>query len=154
MAEKLISQYFSDNDLWIIKAKIAEAELKTSGEIRVKIREKCENELKGKTFLQAQADFYSENLDKTRDETGVLILLILQEQRLEILADKGINSKLSQGELNSIVIKTTGFFHNNRFVDGIIYAIRALSDHLTKHFPRKSDDKNELPNDVITEDGK
>ena len=46
--EKLIYQYFSDDDFWAIKAKIAEAELKTSGEIRVKIRERCEKEFEDK----------------------------------------------------------------------------------------------------------
>lgn len=152
MSEKSIFQKsFSNDDLWAIKTKIAEAELKTSGEIRVKIRDKCEEKFEGGTRAQAEADFYAEGLNETRDKTGVLILLVLGQKKLEILADQGINSMLLPNELNSITAETVSFFREGRFKEGVVYAIDVLAGHLATYFPRKDDDKNELPDDVIVE---
>jgi uncharacterized membrane protein len=42
-------------------------------------------------------------------------------------------------------------FRNERFSDAIVDAIRDIGEVLTRHFPRKPGDANELPDSVAGE---
>jgi uncharacterized membrane protein len=40
-------------------------------------------------------------------------------------------------------------FRNDRFVEGLRLGIRMSGEALKKFFPYRSDDKNELPDDIV-----
>jgi putative membrane protein len=46
----------------------------------------------------AIAHFFNHGLYRTRDKTGLLVLLSVFERRVWILADRGINAKVPQSE--------------------------------------------------------
>lgn len=146
---RLLKTFFSQIQLENIKQIIDVWEKRTSGEIRVKVIFECDADLKGKSRNQALREFECEGLSKTRDKTGVLILVVLLDKKFEILADKGIYEKIKQTDLDKIADNMKDLFLVHQYHLGVSVAIRFLGLLLQKHFPRKSDDINELPNDVI-----
>jgi putative membrane protein len=85
----------------------------------------------------------------TRDRTGILIFISTLEQRVELIADKGINEKIEQKEWNDIVGNiVTGLKHGN-WVDKLSESITRCGTLLEKHFPIKDDDKNELKDELV-----
>ena len=97
MKEQLIYNFFDDDEFLRISNKIKETEKKTAGEICVSIKEKRSFRQKKKTLRQlAEDEFHRLGITKTRDSTGVLFFLVLEDRQFYILADKGINEKVSQ----------------------------------------------------------
>jgi uncharacterized membrane protein len=147
---ELVYHFFDDDDFLRISNKISEAELITSGEIRVSIRE-------NKTFAErnsdlrslAEKEFYRLNMHQTRDKTGILLFFLLGEREFYILADEGINEKVSGDVWANISKEIQDNFKNGYFSMGIIKGIESVSKLLSEYFPIKPDDKNELTNRVV-----
>ncbi len=93
--------------------------------------------------------FYEKGLYKTRDETGILIFLSLLEKKVWILADKGINAKIHENFWADIAKEISRGMFEKTHCDAMISAIEKCGLELTKHFPIKPDDTNELSNKVI-----
>lgn len=133
-----------------LSAVITEAEKKTSGEIRVVIRHRRHlKERKLSLHDLALSEFYRLGMEKTRDKTGVLIFLLISERKFHIVADEGIHTKVTEGTWDRIAENMTHHFKSGKFFDGIVKAINSVAGELSKHFPRKSDDTDELPNEVV-----
>ena len=147
---ELVYHFFDDDDFLRISNKISQAELITSGEIRVSIRE-------DKTFAErnsdlrslAEKEFYRLNMHQTRDKTGILLFFLLGERQFYILADEGINEKVSGDVWAKISKDIQQNFKNGYFSQGIIKGIESVGELLSEYFPIKPDDKNELTNRVV-----
>jgi putative membrane protein len=96
----------------------------------------------------AQAAFLRHGLTETRDRTGVLIYISLYEHRVEILADKGIHSKVGEGFWRDEVAKITRGIREKKGGAVTAQVIREIGGKLAEHFPQLADDKNELTNQV------
>lgn len=149
MSRELLYQYFSDDDFLRISDKIKEAELKTSGEIRVSVKEN-KPILNSKKSIKdlAEEEFNILGMDKTRDKTGILLYISLKEKSFQILADSGINQKVKPNTWDELKEQLQIHFSDGKFTDGIIDTIGAMGKILSEHFPIKKDDKNELSNKV------
>jgi len=99
----------------------------------------------------ALASFTEHGLHYTRDHTGILILVSLLERRVEVLADRGINAKVKTGTWQEIVKLLTDGLKTNHACDAYCKAIERCGEILASHFPRQPDDKDELPNRLVTE---
>jgi putative membrane protein len=97
---------------------------------------------------RAYLHFIDSGLTATRDRTGVLIFVSLNEHRVELVADSGINEKVDQESWNQIVSDLIEKVKENDLEKGLVGAVTAVGNRLTEHFPIKSDDTNELSNDV------
>jgi putative membrane protein len=98
----------------------------------------------------ALASFADQGLHHTRDHTGILILIALLEHRVEVLADRGINEKVSPGIWDEIVHSISAGIKSGHACDAYCKAIERCGDILATHFPRRADDKDELPNRLVT----
>jgi len=98
----------------------------------------------------ALASFTDQGLHHTRDHTGILILIALLEHRVEVLADRGINQKVSAGTWDEIVRTITAGIKSGQACNAFCQAIERCGDILATHFPRQADDKDELPNQLVT----
>jgi putative membrane protein len=98
----------------------------------------------------ALASFSEQGLHYTRDHTGILILVSLLEHRVEVLADRGINAKVESGTWDGIVHIITEGLKSGRAADAFCKAIAHCGAILATHFPRQPDDRNELPNRLVT----
>ncbi len=145
----LIKKTFSKEDLAAIVSAIGEAEKTTAGEIRVSIRQRRGwGEKKLGIEDIARREFHGLGMNKTKDHTGVLIFLLLEEKKFHILADQGIHAKVEEGVWIKIANGMSTHFSQKNFRNGIIHGVKLAGEELSKHFPRKADDKNELPNTV------
>ncbi|MDP2037959.1 MAG: TPM domain-containing protein [Ignavibacteria bacterium] len=150
--ERLIYKFFSDDDFLRISNQIKKAEKTTSGEIRISMKEKRQFADRSKTIRQlAEKEFYKLNMNSTRDKTGILLFLLLEEHQFYILADQGINEKVTQETWDSVRDEIQIKFHEGNFCDGMIAGIEKVGKILTEHFPVKADDANELSNKIVME---
>jgi uncharacterized membrane protein len=132
-----------DEKAEIISA-IREAELRTSGEVRVHIEKKC----KGDILDRAAYIFEKLKMHKTDLRNGVLFYLALNDKKFAILGDRGINEKVPENFWNDIKIMMEQHFMNGQMVIGLKEGILTAGEHLKIHFPHKKDDVNELSDEI------
>jgi len=101
--------------------------------------------------LRSLAAFTAHGLHHTQGHTGILILVSLLEHRVEVLADRGINEKVSPGTWDEIVQIVTTALKSGTACEGFCKAIERCGEILAQHFPRSPDDKDELANKLVTE---
>jgi putative membrane protein len=101
--------------------------------------------------LRSLAAFTAHGLHYTKEHTGILILISLLEHRVEVLADKGINEKVSPGTWDEIVRIVTAGLKSGNACDAFCKAIDRCGAILAQHFPRATDDRDELANKLLTE---
>ena len=97
----------------------------------------------------ATTQFFNQGLYRTRDETGVLVLISVFERKVWVLADRGINTKVETGQWDDIVKMIVDGIKQNRQTDAICEAVEKIADLLKTHFPIKPDDTDELKNLII-----
>jgi uncharacterized membrane protein len=152
MEKQLIYYFLNDDELLRISNKIKQAEKTTAGEICVSIKEHKNFFQKRKTVRDlAEEEFFKLGIDKTRDSTGILIFILLENRQFYILADKGINEKVEPKTWDSIKDEMQKKFLKGNFSKGIIHGVEEVGKILNKHFPIKPDDTNELSNMVVIE---
>jgi putative membrane protein len=95
--------------------------------------------------------FFEMGLTRTRDRTGILIMVSLLEHRVQVLADEGINSKVEDGAWDEVVHLILGGVKSGDLTTGLCQGIERCGELLTKNFPIKPDDTNELPNELIVQ---
>lgn len=98
---------------------------------------------------RAVEQFVVQNLQTTEGRTGVLIFVSLAERYAEIVAERGIHSKVPEGTWQTIVDKLTSDLADGKAAEGFVSAIEACGKLLAAHYPPGSADKNELPNHLI-----
>jgi uncharacterized membrane protein len=150
MNKNYIYDYLTEDDLNKISDEIKDIEKNTSGEIRLSIRRKRGLFQKSLSPREvAIKEFNRLKMNNTAEKTGVLIFILFNERKFEIVADKGINSKISPSNWESISKNLSEEFKNCRYLDGILNCLRSIGDVLKTEFPVLPEDKNELSDDVI-----
>jgi len=135
-------------DKALIEAAIAEAELKTSGEIRVHVDKACDLD----PVQRAISIFEELKMHETELRNGVLIYIAFSTKKLAIIGDKGINELVPSHFWDSTRDKMISFFKRDEFSNGIIAAIEEAGNQLKKYFPRQEGDINELSNEISTDE--
>lgn len=97
---------------------------------------------------RALRHFIESGASYTIDRTGILIFVSVLERKVILLADKGINDKLSSDTWDRIVKSTVSGIKEGKFTEAIINAVNECGSILEKDFPIKKDDKNELSDDI------
>lgn len=148
--KNFVKKYLSDESLDKIADSIKEIEKKTSGELRVCIKKKKGLLEKSRSAQDlAYKEFHKLNMHKTRDRTGVLVLIIFEERKFEIVADVGINEKIESGYWEEISSKMKDHFSNSEYLEGIQFALGRIGEVLIREFKARDDDSDELSNEVI-----
>ena len=136
----------NEEDRRIVEA-IKQAELNTSGEIKVHI----ENHCRGKVEERSLFIFNHLKLNETRQRNGVLIYLAVRDHKFAILGDKGINDVVEADFWNDIRDLMATAFKEGRFADGLEQCIMRCGEKLKTYFPYQSDDINEIPDEISYE---
>ncbi len=97
----------------------------------------------------ALREFTARGLSRTRQRTGVLLYVAIQERYAEIIADSGIDGRVEQPVWDGIVEAVVLAGREDRLREGIVTAVRAIGAVLANHAPRSPDDVDELPNHVV-----
>lgn len=97
----------------------------------------------------AAKQFLARNIHLTAARTGVLVFVSLDERYAEVIADSGINSRVTQDTWNDIVADLVAHARGDRLADGFVRAIGAVGELLAAHFPISAQDRNELDDHLV-----
>jgi putative membrane protein len=103
-------------------------------------------------YQRALQAFITRDLHATKDRTGILIMVSLLEHRVEILADTGINAKVSSDTWQKIVSNMIGNIKSGDLAEGFCIAVRECGEVLAKDFPGTHCNPDEISNKLIIED--
>ncbi len=137
-------KFFSSEEKEKIVKSIEEAEMNTSGEIRVHL----EGKLKGDVLDRAAYIFGRLGMQNTALRNGVLFYLAVESQKFAILGDAGINAKVPANFWDVIKEKMGAHFRQGDFVNGLCEGVIMAGEQLKTHFPHQRDDVNELPDEI------
>ena len=140
----IASKFFTPDQKQQIVGAIKNAELDTSGEIRVHIENRCKKEV----LDRAAAVFASLKMHKTKLRNGVLFYLAIKDHKFAILGDGGINAVIPDDFWDNIKEMMQHMFKEGEFTVGHSSGITMAGEQLKAHFPYQSDDINELDDDI------
>ena len=136
--------FFSKEEKALIKSAVQEAELNTSGEIRVHIENRCKEDVMDRAaWLFAKLDMH-----KTERRNGVLFYLAIKDRKFAILGDAGINAVTPDDFWDRIKGKMLDRFTDGHFAEGLREGILMAGEQLKVNFPHQKDDVNELSDDI------
>lgn len=143
---------FAPRTLRAIRAEIAASERLHGGQIRFAV----EGALPVAALLRGQSPreralevFSLLRVWDTEHNNGVLVYLLLAERDVEIVADRGIHSRVAAREWQDICHDMEEAFHHGRYEVGALEGIRALTSLLARHFPAGVERGNELPDSPV-----
>jgi uncharacterized membrane protein len=82
----------------------------------------------------------------TEHNSGVLIYVQLADRKVEIVADRGINSKVGNTTWQQVCNDMQKAFQQGRFETGALAGIAAISHLLMEYFPACGENPDELSN--------
>ncbi|WP_374526404.1 TPM domain-containing protein [Sphingopyxis sp.] len=86
---------------------------------------------------------------KTLGRTGVLLYVSLREHRADIVADEAIAAKVAPEVWGDAMASLIDLVRKGQPGAGMAEAVRQMGAVLTEHFPRGSENPNELPDRLI-----
>jgi len=140
----VIENFLSASEETAVITAIREAEKNTSGEIRVHIEANCDNDV----LEHAMEVFHYLKMDNTKDENGVLIYVAVNKRSFVIYGDKGINNAVASNFWDDTRDTIATHFKNGEFSQGLISGISKAGEVLSKYFPWKHGDVDELENSI------
>ncbi|WP_455377982.1 TPM domain-containing protein [Petrachloros mirabilis] len=103
-----------------------------------------------KVRLRAERAFARHGISRTRDRTGVLIMLSILERQVFVLPDSEVSHRVANDEWNDVVSAVTGRLRNGDIIGGLCAGIERAGTVLARACPvRSNDNPNELSNELI-----
>ena len=136
----------NEEDRRVVEA-IRQAELNTSGEIKVHIENHCRINVEERSLFI----FNHLKMNETKQRNGVLIYLAVKDRKFAILGDEGINNMVEANFWNDIRDLMVEAFKEGRFADGLEQGIIRCGEKLKIYFPYQSDDINEISDEISYE---
>lgn len=142
-----VENFFSTEEKKQITDAIAQAELNTSGEIRLHVEGKC------KIDVLDRAAYLFEKLEmhQTAQRNGVLFYLAVSDRKFAIIGDSGINQLVAADFWNETKETMLSYFKEGKFADGLSKGILMAGEQLKTNFPYQGDDINELSDEISFE---
>jgi uncharacterized membrane protein len=137
-------KFFTEKQQEEIIKSIENAELNTSGEIRLHLEDTCKSD----PVKRAIEVFEKLGMHETKLRNGVLFYLSINDKKIAVIGDKGINDIVPTNFWDDIKNEIINHFKNNQFTDGLCKGIEKAGEKLKIHFPFDSNDTNELSNDI------
>ena len=88
--------------------------------------------------------FVDEAVFRTRDRTGILILISLFERRVVVLADRGLDGRVAASEWEDVAAGIAAGIRQGRAGPALAEGIRRCLA-LARRLPPRPDDRDELP---------
>ncbi len=127
----------------LVKA-IEEAEVDSSGEIRIHFERKCSDD----PIVRAAEIFDRLKMGETELKNGVLFYVALKDKKFAILGDSGIDERVPEGFWNNIKEGMIQLLKKDDIVGAIERGVKMAGQQLGAHFPYQTDDVNELSNEI------
>ena len=142
-----VNRAFPRHTLTAIEQAIKASETAHVGEIRFAVEGALDGTplFKGQSARERAIEVFSQlRVWDTEHNNGLLIYLLLADRAVEIVADRGIHSKVGSREWESICRTMETAFKQANYEDGVLSGIQAVTQHLAQHFPAVGGRRNEL----------
>jgi uncharacterized membrane protein len=136
--------FFTEEEQTKLVAAIAQAELHTSGEIRLHLESFCV----GDEVTAAKSLFTKLGMHKTQERNGVLFYIATVSHKIAVVGDEGIYQKLGAEFWYKLVQQLIDQFKVGKKSDALAAAILECGKQLGAFFPRQKNDKDELSNEI------
>ncbi|MDO8249584.1 MAG: TPM domain-containing protein [Rhodoferax sp.] len=143
-----VRRAFPHSTLIAIEKVIKASEAEHTGEIRFAVEGGLDGLplFKGQTARERAIELFSQlRVWDTQYNNGLLIYLLLADRAVEIVADRGIDAKVSSQEWNKICQQIETAFRQSNYEGGMVRGVQAVTRHLVAHFPADGHNGNELP---------
>ncbi len=128
-----------------VVAAIADAEKRTSGEIRVWISHReTANALES-----AHRRFHKLGMHKAAAHNGVLVYIAPRSRSFAVIGDKAVHEKCGEGFWTEVTAQLTADLKKESFTGALVNAVGKIGGLLADHFPRKAGDKNPAQGDAL-----
>jgi len=131
-----------------IERNIQECEQTHNGQIRFVVEHSLDlvELLRGMTARDRAIELFAQlHIWDTEHNNGVLIYLLLADRRVEILADRGVHARVGPSGWEPIGREMEQAFRKGDFELGVVRGIRAVCEHLQRHYPSGDARPRELP---------
>ena len=126
---------------------IRNAEMRTSGEIRVFMESHCKYV---DAMDRAQEVFWNLKMNQTEDRNAVLLYFAVSDHQFAIYGDEGIYLKTGAVYWQTLAAEVSAHFRNQEFAKGIESCVQYLGEGLHHFFPfDRTTDHNELPDNIV-----
>jgi uncharacterized membrane protein len=144
----------SEDDLEAIARAVAEAETRTSAELRVHLERRVPRPRRSgapDTLQRARDVFARLEMHRTALRHGVLIYLALDDRQVAIIGDAGIHARVGDAYWPRIRDLMVERLRRGEARAALVDAVRELAGPLARHFPRRPGDEDELSDTVSVE---
>ncbi len=145
--QRQVERCFPPTALVAIEQAIRASETRHLGEIRFVVESALGSIelLRGMTARERALEVFSQlRVWDTEHNNGVLIFLLLADREVEIIADRGIDTHVSEIEWARICHEMEGHFARGDHLAGILAGIHGVEMHLLRHYPASGANLNEL----------
>jgi uncharacterized membrane protein len=145
--KKKSPQFFTSQEQQKVVDAVQQAELRTSGEVRVYVESHC----RFVDALDRAAEiFYSLKMEATAERNAVLLYIAMKDRQMSVFADEGIYQKAGADFWKDKVRLILSHFNKESYTEGIVQVIAEVGEALVFHFPyNTATDKNELPDEIV-----
>lgn len=147
-----VRRAFPRSTLITIENEIKASETAHVGEIRFAVEGALDGVplFKGQSARERAIEVFSKlRVWDTQHNNGLLIYVLLADRAVEIVADRGIDAKVSSQEWNKICQQMETAFRQSNFEGGVVSGVQAVTQHLVAHFPAGGHNGNELPDKPV-----
>lgn len=135
-----------------IEIEIEASEARHAGELRVVVEHALHPGavLRGQTGRERAVDLFSAlRIWDTEHNSGVLIYLLMADHDIEIVVDRGIRARVPDAHWADLCRQLELRLAQGEFRDGLLQAVAAITDELSRHFPSADARHNELSDRVL-----
>ena len=144
-------RFLSEEDFDAITRAIADAESRTSAELRVHFERRVTRRLFRRTpdpLTHARHVFARLGMGRTADRNGVLIYLAVGDRRLAVVGDEGIHGRVGGGHWDGVRDRMVDKLRAGAPREALLGAIAEVGRALAEHYPRRRGDVNELGDEM------
>jgi len=139
--------FFPPKEMERIVEAIRNAEMQTSGEIRIFIESR--NPLVN-VLERAAEIFFRLKMQETDERNAVLLYIAMKDHELALFGDEGIHKKVGEQYWKNEVAEMISKFTKEDLCGGIVNCVTHIGQTLKEKFPYDAKvDKNELPDDIV-----
>ncbi len=91
-------------------------------------------------------------ITRTRERNGLLVYAAVWDRAFAIVADTGIGEPPQSPFWQEANYRMTIAFRRGAYGVGLVEGIRSVGRQLATRFPRQTDDKNEISNEITTDE--
>lgn len=111
------------------------------------------SELQQEVANRSRQVFFDQRVRHTAGHGGILLYVSLFERRAAIIADRSVLDALTQPTIDSLCAEFTNRLKTGSLKDAFVETIADVGNRLSSKLPAGDDDRNELPDALVTLSG-